>query len=117
MSRALTVAARGVFPALKRLYEDFSEMNSGNQWGNRAMLDTVVDRNAGFAFGETVYRRGGVYGTLRNRYAMRAMLHSGVAEVAIEGSTYPVEKLQTAPVRNQGPFEIRCRRSEYTHVS
>jgi AraC-like DNA-binding protein len=81
------------------------------------MLDTVVDRNAGFAFGETVYPRGGVYGMLRNRYAMLLMLYTGAAEVVFDGVSHPVEQGQTALIHNHGPLEIRYRRGERTHVS
>ena len=81
------------------------------------MLDTIIDRSAGFAFGETVYPRGGVYGMLRNRYAMLLMLYSGAADVVFDGVAHLVEQGQTALIRNESPLEIRYRSGVRTHVS
>ena len=71
------------------------------------MLEQLIDRDGGFAFGEARYPRGGAYGPLRRRYAMVLVLHEGEAEISCDGLSHPLRAGCSALIRNKTTLEIR----------
>lgn len=51
------------------------------------VLETIVDVGHGFAFGETVYSRGGIYGPLTNRYVSLIFVYEVFIKVTCDDET------------------------------
>jgi len=81
------------------------------------VLETIVDRDGGFAFGEARYPRGGVYGPLQRPYAMVLFLYDGEAEISCDGLSHPLRAGHAALVRNRACLEIRYMRGVMTWAS
>jgi len=81
------------------------------------MLEQLIDRDGGFAFGEARYPRGGAYGPLRRRYAMVLVLHEGEAEISCDGLSHPLRAGCSALIRNKTTLEIRYPAGVTTMVS
>lgn len=81
------------------------------------MLEKLIDRDGGFAFGEARYPRGGAYGPLRRRYAMILVLYEGEAEISCGGLSHPLRAGCSALIRNRTMLEIRYPQGVTTTVS
>jgi len=81
------------------------------------MLEKLIDRDGGFAFGAAWYPRGGAYGPLRRRYAMVLMLHEGEAVISCDGLSHPLRAGQSALIRNRTTLEIHYPPGVATSIS
>ncbi|GAA2864668.1 AraC family transcriptional regulator [Aminobacter sp. P9b] len=64
-------------------------------------MQTIVDPEHGFTFGEALYNVGGVYGPLRNRYVTLLLVHEGTAKVTCDDEVTIVESGECGVFRNE----------------
>ncbi|WP_395450702.1 helix-turn-helix domain-containing protein [Aminobacter sp. UC22_36] len=64
-------------------------------------MQTIVDPEHGFTFGEAMYSAGGVYGPLRNRYVTLLLVHEGTAKVTCDDEVTLVESGECGVFRNE----------------
>lgn len=79
-------------------------------------MDTIVDVDHGFAFGETVYSRGGIYGPLTNRYVSLIFVYEGLIRVTCDDGTTRLVGGQAAFFKNDNLFLIEMERNLQHHV-
>ncbi|WP_406873628.1 AraC family transcriptional regulator [Aminobacter sp. P9b] len=73
-------------------------------------MESIVDADHGFAFGEIVYSRGGVYGPLTNRYVSMIFVYEGVAKVTCDDEVTTLVGGQAAFFKNDRHFMIEMER-------
>ncbi|MBT1154088.1 helix-turn-helix transcriptional regulator [Aminobacter anthyllidis] len=64
-------------------------------------MQTIVDPEHGFTFGEAMYSAGGVYGPLRNRYVTLLLVHEGTARVTCDEEVTIVDSGECGVFRNE----------------
>ncbi|QPC94526.1 helix-turn-helix domain-containing protein [Mesorhizobium sp. INR15] len=73
-------------------------------------METIVDADHGFAFGEIVYSRGGIYGPLTNRYVSLIFVYEGLVKVTCDNETTSLAGGQAAFFKNDNLFLIEMER-------
>lgn len=73
-------------------------------------MDSIVDVDHGFAFGETTYSRGGVYGPLSKQYVSLIFVHEGLIRVTCDDEKTTLTGGQAAFFKNDCLFLIEMER-------
>lgn len=73
-------------------------------------MESVVDADHGFAFGEIVYSRGGIYGPLTNRYVSLIFVYEGLAKITCDDEITTLVGGQAAFFKNDRLFLIEMER-------
>jgi AraC-like DNA-binding protein len=74
------------------------------------IMDSLVDADHGFAFGEIVYSRGGIYGPLANRYVSLIFVYEGAVKVTCDDAATTLVGGQAAFFKNDHLFLIEMER-------
>lgn len=80
-------------------------------------MDSVVDPEHGFSFGEADYSTGGVYGPLTRRYVTLLMMHEGSAKVTCDGEVTIVENGQCGFILCEGVSLFEYEKGQRDRVS
>lgn len=73
-------------------------------------MDSIVDVEHGFAFGEATYSRGGVYGPLSKPYVSLIFVHEGLIRVTCDDERTTLTGGQIAFFKNDRLFPIEMER-------
>ncbi len=80
-------------------------------------LESLIDVQGGFVFGEFTYPSGGIYGPLRGSYATLLLLHSGAATVDFDDQSLPIVAGESAMVINSESLTITYQKHLTARIS
>ncbi|CUX65120.1 conserved hypothetical protein [Agrobacterium tumefaciens str. Kerr 14] len=80
-------------------------------------IETLIDVQHGFVFGEWHYSDGGAYGPLSGAYVTLLMIHRGAARVFYDGAERTLVTGECAVIVNRASLHIVYQKYIRTHVS